>query len=171
MGWLRTLNQIPLGSKVFIDANIFIYHFSGDGHISDACTEFLFRVEERDVEAFTSTIILSEVLHRLMIVEAIEKHELPLRGIVRYLKEHPDIVMTLEKYSVAPEKIHQMNVAILAVALPDLVGSKGVRDSYGLLTNDSTSVSILERFGITDIATNDSDFERVSGLRVWKPLA
>ena len=168
---MRTLSQIPLGSKVFIDANIFIYHFGGDGNISDACTEFLLRVEERDVEAFTSTIILSEVLHRLMIVEAIEKYELPLRGIVRYLKEHPDIVMTLEKYSIAPEKIYQMNVAILAVTLQDFLGSRGIRDSYGLLTNDSTSVSIMERFGITDIATNDSDFERVSGVRIWKPLA
>jgi predicted nucleic acid-binding protein len=165
------LSQIPLGSKVFIDANIFIYHFGGDGNISDACTEFLLRVEEKDVEAFTSTIILSEVLHRLMIVEAVEKYKLPLRGIVRYLKEHPNIVMTLEKYSTAPEKIRQMNVAIWAVTLQDFSGSKGIRDCYGLLTNDSTSVSIMERFGITDIATNDSDFERVSGLRVWKPLA
>jgi predicted nucleic acid-binding protein len=165
------LSQIPLGSKVFIDANIFIYHFGGDGNISDACTEFLLRVEEKDVEAFTSTIILSEVLHRLMIVEAVEKYKLPLRGIVRYLKEHPDIVMTLEKYSIAPDKIRQMNVTILTMTLQDLLDSKGVRDSDGLLTNDSTSVSIMKRFGITDIATNDNDFERVNGVRVWKPLA
>ncbi len=168
---MRTLSQIPSGGKVFIDANIFVYHFGGDGDISDACTESLLRVEERDVEAFTSTIILSEVLHRLMIVEAVEKYELPLRSIVRYLKEHPDIVMTLEKYSITPEKIRQMNVAILAVTLQDLLDSKGVRDSYGLLTNDSTSISIMNRFGVMDIATNDSDFERVNGLRVWKPLA
>jgi predicted nucleic acid-binding protein len=168
---MRTLSQIPSGSKVFVDANIFVYHFGSDGDISDACTEFLLRVEEREVEASTSTIILSEVLHRLMIVEAVEKYRLPLRGIVRYLKEHPDVVMTLEKYSVAPEKIRQMSVAISAIMIQDLLDSKGVRDSYGLLTNDSTSVSIMKRFGIADIATNDSDFERVNGLRVWKPLA
>jgi len=168
---MRTLSQIPSCSKVFVDANIFVYHFGGDGDISDACTDFLLRVEEGDVEAFTSTIILPEILHRLMIVEAVEKYELPLRSIVRYLKEHPDIVMTLEKYSMAPEKIRQMNVTILTITLQDLLDSKGVRDSYGLLTNDSTSVSIMKRFGITDIATNDSDFERVNGLRVWKPLA
>jgi predicted nucleic acid-binding protein len=79
--------------------------------------------------------------------------------------------MTLEKYSMAPDKIRQMNVTILTITLQDLWDSKGIRDSYGLLTNDSTSVSIMKRFGTTDIATNDSDFERVSGLRVWKPLA
>lgn len=96
---MRALSEIPSGSQVFIDANIFVYHFGSDGDLADACTEFLLRVENRDVRAFTSTIILAEVLHRLLIVEGVEKYGLPLKGIVRYLKEHPDVVMSLEKYS------------------------------------------------------------------------
>lgn len=167
---MRVLSGIPSGSQIFIDANIFIYHFGSDGALADACTEFLLRVENRDVRAFTSTIILAEVLHRLMIVEAIEKYGPPLKGMVKYLKEHPDVVMGLEKYSTAPEKIHQMNVITLAVTLRDVLDSKRMREAHGLLTNDSTSVSMMKRFGIPNIATNDSDFERVAGIEVWKPL-
>jgi predicted nucleic acid-binding protein len=168
---MRALGEIPSGSQIFIDANIFIYHFGGNGDIADACTEFLLRVENRDVQAFTSTVILTEVLHRLMIVEAVEKYGRPLKGIVRYLKEHPDVVMSLEKYSMVPEKIQQMNVIPLLITLEDILDSKRIRESHGLLMNDSTSVSIMKRFGIPNIATNDSDFERVAGIEVWKPLA
>ena len=168
---MRALGEIPSGSQIFIDANIFIYHFGGNGDIADACTEFLLRVENRDVQAFTSTVILTEVLHRLMIVEAVEKYGRPLKGIVRYLKEHPDVVMSLEKYSMVPEKIQQMNVIPLLITLEDILDSKRIRESHGLLTNDSTSVSVMRRFGISNIATNDSDFERVAGIEVWKPLA
>jgi predicted nucleic acid-binding protein len=168
---MGALGEIPSGSQVFIDANIFIYHFGGDGDIADACTEFLLRVENRDVRAFTSTVILTEVLHRLMIIEAIEKYDLPLKGIVKHLKEHPDVVMGLDKYSIAPEKIRQMNVITLVITLEDVLDSKRTRESYGLLTNDSMSISVMKRFGISNIATNDSDFERIAGIEVWKPLA
>jgi len=167
---MGALSEIPSGSQVFIDANIFVYHFGGDDDLADACTEFLLRVENRDVRAFTSTIIIAEVLHRLMIVEAVEKYGLPLKGIVKHLKEHPDVVMDLEKYSIAPEKISQMNVITLVITLEDVLDSKRTRESYGLLTNDSTSISVMERFGISNIATNDSDFERIAGVEVWKPL-
>jgi len=167
---MSALSELPSGSQIFIDANIFVYHFGGEDALADACTEFLLRVENRDVRAFTSTMVLAEVLHRLMIVEAVEKYGRPLKGIVRYLKEHPDVVMGLGKYSIAPEKICQMNVITLVTTLEDVLDSKRIRESSGLLTNDSVSVSVMKRFGILNIASNDSDFERVAGIEVWKPL-
>jgi predicted nucleic acid-binding protein len=94
-----------------------------------------------------------------------------LKGIVKHLKEHPDVVMGLDKYSIAPEKIRQMNVITLVITLEDVLDSKRTRESYGLLTNDSMSISVMKRFGISNIATNDSDFERIAGIEVWKPLA
>jgi len=40
---------------------------------------------------------------------------------------------------------------------------------YGLLSNDAIHVATMTQRGITNIATNDPDFERVEGLTVWKP--
>ena len=37
------LDEIKTGSEVFIDANIFIYHFTG---VSDECGDFLNRCEQ-----------------------------------------------------------------------------------------------------------------------------
>jgi len=40
---------------------------------------------------------------------------------------------------------------------------------HALLTNDAFHVATMKGQGITNIATNDPDFERVEWLKVWKP--
>ena len=64
------LEDLPGGTPIFVDANIFIYHFSG---ISLECRAFLQRCESRPVEAFTGVYIVLEVMHRLMMLEALQK--------------------------------------------------------------------------------------------------
>jgi predicted nucleic acid-binding protein len=57
-----TLEDLPDGARVFVDANILIYHFSG---ISSDCRTFLERCEARQVESLTGTHIVLEVAHRV----------------------------------------------------------------------------------------------------------
>ncbi len=40
------LSEISDGLSIFIDANIFIYHFSGPTPLSPACSAFLRRIED-----------------------------------------------------------------------------------------------------------------------------
>ena len=56
------------GDRVFIDANIFIYHFGGR---SLECKKFLERCARRLLLGYTATPVIGEVLHRRMIAEAI----------------------------------------------------------------------------------------------------
>jgi predicted nucleic acid-binding protein len=79
-----TLKQIVSGTKVFIDANIFIYHFTG---VSDECSDFLNRCERGDIFGITSANVLLEVLHRLMMIEAIRKKIVRPPNIVKKLKK------------------------------------------------------------------------------------
>ena len=62
------------GDRVFIDANIFIYHFGGR---SLECKAFLERCARRLLLGYTATPVIREVLHRRMIAEAIAKGLLP----------------------------------------------------------------------------------------------
>lgn len=39
-----TLREIPSATEVFIDANIFVYHFSGPTELTPACSTFLRRI-------------------------------------------------------------------------------------------------------------------------------
>lgn len=36
-------------------------------------------------------------------------------------------------------------------------------------SNDALHLAIMKKENITDIATYDSDFEKVKGIRTWKP--
>jgi predicted nucleic acid-binding protein len=90
----KDVAALPSGSRVFIDANIFIYHFTHTP-LTAACTKFLQRVEVGDIEGITSVITLAEVAHRLMILEAIQIHGLFPHAAVRKLKENPTLVQQL----------------------------------------------------------------------------
>jgi predicted nucleic acid-binding protein len=55
------LDDLPRATSIFIDANIFIYHFTG---ASGECTRFLARCEAGELAGVTSVSVLLEVLHR-----------------------------------------------------------------------------------------------------------
>jgi len=40
---------------------------------------------------------------------------------------------------------------------------------YRLLAMDSAHLAIMKRNQLTNLATNDADFERVADLKIWKP--
>jgi len=71
--------DFPDGSEVFVDANIFIYHFSGPTEYTDSCTQFLQRIEDGELLGLTSMLVVAETLHRLMIIEATSKLQIEPR--------------------------------------------------------------------------------------------
>ena len=64
------LSDLEDGSSVFVDANIFIYHFSKESKLNPASSKFLERIEEGKIKGFTSVAIIQEVGHRMITVEA-----------------------------------------------------------------------------------------------------
>jgi predicted nucleic acid-binding protein len=108
-----TLSEIPSTTEIFIDANLFVYHFSGPTALTPACSAFLRRIENGDLTGYTSLTVVIEVLHRLMIIEATAALQVESRQAVRYLKEHPAETRMLTGHLVVPEKIQVMGIHIL----------------------------------------------------------
>jgi predicted nucleic acid-binding protein len=75
----------------------------------------------------------------------------------------------LQWYRTIPSDIAQARVHILDVTYRELHASKKYRADYGLLTGDSIILAVMERYKLIHLVTNDPDFERVSGVRVWMP--
>ena len=164
------LAAIPPATEIFIDANIFVYHFSGPTELTPACSAFLRRIEEHDLAGFTSLTAVVEVLHRLMVIEATETLQAEPKRIVRFLKEHPAEVRKLTRHLVVPEKIQAIGVRILAPTLDDVLATEEFKTAFGFLTNDAINLAVMKRHDLTHLATNDPDFARVEFLTVWKPL-
>jgi predicted nucleic acid-binding protein len=86
---MMTLAEVPPATEIFLDANIFGYDFSGPTLLTPACSALLRHIEEGDITGYTSLIVVVEVLHRLMIIEATAAPQVETRQAVRYLKVHP----------------------------------------------------------------------------------
>ncbi len=161
-----TLDQLQDGQRVFIDASIFIYHFTGT---SRACQSLLEDCERGRVAGFTSVTALAEVAHRLMTVEAVAKGLVSPGNVVRKLREKPAIVRELHTYQDQVELIPLMGIVVLDLDLEILSIAAGLRYRYGLLVNDSLLAASAVCQGITAMASGDADFERVEQLQRFRP--
>ena len=161
-----TLADLRDGDRVFIDANIFIYHFGGR---SRECRAFLERCARNALAGYTSTLILAEVLHRRMVAEAIAQGFVTARTAVRKLGETPEMVKRLTQYHDDVHAIPLMHIIVLPLTLDIVRASAAVRQSEGLLTNDSLVIACMREQGLTRLATANGDFDRVSGMTIYKP--
>lgn len=162
--------DLPDQSEIFVDANIFIYHFSGPTEYTNPCTQFLQRIEGAKLFGFTSTLVVAETLHRLMIIEATSKLRIEPKAAIHHLKTHPLDVKKLTEHMRVPEKIYDIGIKILPVEINDILKSNDIKKEYGLLTNDTITLAVMRRHHLTNIATNDPDFERIGGLVIWRPI-
>jgi len=161
-----TLDDVPPGSRVFIDATVFVYHFC---RASEQCRRFLGRCERGDVSGVTSVGVLLEVTHKLMVFEAIAAGLVSAGRAVRRLREHPEIVRQLARYSAQVAEIPAWGLEVLPVDPGGCLRAAEWRARFGLLTNDALVVATMSDAKMQSIATADQDFGRVDGLRVYRP--
>ena len=161
------LRELPAGQTVFIDANIFIYHFTG---LSQECSAFLERCERGELWGVTAVHIILEVLHRLMMIEAVTKKLVTSGNVAKKLRKRPNVVKQLVDCQTQTEAILEMGIEVTGLTADALKISHAYRQRDGLLVNNSLTAAVMETEGIPDIATADPDFIRVDGLRVYSPL-
>ncbi len=159
-----TLDAISPGQVVFVDASIFIYHFTGR---SQACRALLERCEAGEVQGITAAHVVMEVLHRLMMLEAVQKGLVSPGNVVRRLKERPEVVRRLSDYAGYAGRIPGMGIEVLPVEPEVVQASQQIRTQAGLLISDSITVAMMEQQRIRAVATQDQDFARVAGLQVF----
>lgn len=104
----RALSEIPAGTALLLDANIFIYAFEGG---SEQCVRFeRCRIEE--LVGATTGEVIGEVCHRLMVREAFEGG-LVARPAVGSLRSRPEVVRALRKYWEFTVRIFRSNLLLL----------------------------------------------------------
>ena len=163
------LHEVIPESRVFIDANIFVYHFSEGSEFNKSCTEFLSRIEIREIYGITSTATVVEAVHRLMMVEASSILDVDVRNLPKYLRQHPDTVKQLTKHCAVPKKIAELNIEIVQINQKTIEESQFVKAQYGFLSNDALIIRLMETLGLSILASNDLDFRRVDWVKLYLP--
>ena len=161
-----TFDELRDGEAIFLDANIFVYHFLG---LSQQCKHLLKRCRDGLLQGKTASFILAETVHRLMVAEAVEQKLVTSKNALKKLRARPAIVQQLSKHAESVHTIRAMNIESVALTTAAVEASAAVRRQHGLLTNDSILVAVMKELGLTSLATLDKDFDRVEGLGVYKP--
>jgi len=104
--------NIPTGETVFLDANIFYYHFVSLPGLSIACKNFLHRIEQGEITGVTATVVLAEAQHKVMLAEAVQKYGLSPQGLVRRLTQTTGLLAGLSHHRIVPSTVVAMNVRI-----------------------------------------------------------
>ena len=159
------INDISLGESVFIDANIFIYHFTG---VSQQCTKLLSRCAQDEIAGMTTANIILEVNHRLMVLEAANKRLISQGNLAKKLNNKPEIIQKLSDYQVTL-KIPDMGIKIIPVDIGLYRKSVSYQKKFGLMTNDSILVAACFDKGSSKIVTRDASFLGIEGLTVYRP--
>ncbi len=170
------LDDLPEGSRVFVDTNIFDYALSAK---SRSCASFIERVALREVRAYVNTQVLSDLVHKLMIKEAFVKGFIPSPSAVKLkecFKRDRTKALALVKYQEQFEELLTIGLQVLPVTRQLLVETKLERSKYALLTGDSIHIGSMKTCQVNrrsaplyDIVTNDEDFALITGMTVWKP--
>lgn len=160
--------SIKSGTRVYVDANIHLYSAFKHPVYGTSCRNLLIRIDKGDVYGYTSDFALDEVLHKLMIAEVAKNYAKSVREAVAYIKKNPEVIEQLEVVWAEMDLLERSHLVVLESRslFPDFVE---ISKKYDLMATDAVHVSIMRRHGLTNIATNDPDFERVAWLTVWKP--
>jgi predicted nucleic acid-binding protein len=106
---------------------------------------------------------------KLSVIELSTKLKKKPALIIPLVKKDPSLLDDLVTPFLAAENIMNMNLEIVNLLVPIFVVALESMKRYRLMSNDAIHVATMKGHGITNIATNDPDFERVEWLKVWTP--
>jgi len=124
-------------------------------------------VESEEVNGFTSVLVLNEVWYKLLVAKVMEEHGLERKKIRAFIKNNPD-ALRFEEPRKAVNELEEL-VTLLPTPSNAIALAKEYSAKYLLLTSDAIILATAKLNNITNLASNDSDFERVDWINLYKP--
>src|SRR6266498_3609499 len=119
--------NLPAGTHLFIDANIFVYAFLGH---SDQCRDLLGRCATEQVLGITTLDVVNEVTHRMMLAEALGSGVIR-RDSVRDLRGKWREIAKLTEYWAQTAAIFGLNILVLTSDETRLHRAQTIRARHG----------------------------------------
>jgi predicted nucleic acid-binding protein len=113
-------------------------------------------------------VTLAEIPGRLMLHEAFDKRLINRQNASSLQGKH-SIIAALREYWPKLRSLSSDGLAVLPFDEYRFQRAHALRERHGLMTNDSILLAAADVFGIHSLATNDSDFDAVDWITVYKP--
>ena len=162
------LDDVSQGS-VYVDTNILYMYLRIDPAHLSTVKAFLSRIVRGEINAFVSIPVLDELFYRLLLARIKETTDCnPIEVLrenqVKAIAVHSDMIEgPLRKLAQLP---HINLVGVETADFDRMLGN--IRTTFSLLPRDALHVAIVQRLGLSCIASDDIDFDRVKGVeRHW----
>ena len=167
---ISSLDLLVPQSKIFIDANIFLYGAMDYTKYRATCRAFLQNIESGTYFAATSALVLNEVIHKLILAETTKTYRLRSESEAKKLiEDKPETISSLTRVWKTYAVIRAYPLVIYSIdkAIMDMAADLSSR--YGLFISDASHLAVMKMNGISNIATNDNDFQLVEDISIYKP--
>ena len=161
-----TLSDLPAGARVAVDANIILYHFSGR---SKQCSDFLQRARAGQVSALMPAHVGLELLHRLMMLEAVLEGITSSGSPAQRMSGRPDSVRKLQQSFRDFRALGKLGLSLIDTSVLALERVTWFSMSYGLLANDAALLAVMEQENIEHLASCDRLLQNVGPFQTWCP--
>lgn len=163
------LRDIPAGTLVFIDSNIFHLYLRGPETIREVCTSFLERIERGEIKGITSVLVLDELAYKLLLRRIEELYE---DNPLQVLKNRREAIIEAASYVRKGLEITLgiENLRILSVNYSHLEYFTEFMEKYSLLPRDALHLAVMMDTNCTNIASADKDFDSISIISRWTPI-
>jgi len=105
-----------------------------------------------------------------MTLEAMQQQGWPLAGIAARLRKHHVEIPNLSAYLQGIADIARMGIQVIPITGLLVEGATRLCRQYELLIGDGLIVAVMRQQGLTQLASSDTDFDRVPGLTRYAPV-
>ena len=170
---IQDLADFVTDEPIFVDANIFLFHAFDDKKRGEAATSFLTRIENEEIEALTSSLVVDEVFFKILVQEAAAHLERPtIWNIKRAMKEKAfveKVYAPVLEYKAYLESLAFLGMRIVEVTSAHMLMAADIGAEFGLLITDAAHIAVMRERGISNLATADADLFNIKGITAWTP--
>lgn len=129
----------------FVDSNVFFYAKIFDREYGEACAGVLGKIEKRELDAITSTLVVVELAN------ALRKY-----GLDDEVKSVVDAVFSLD-------------MRVFEVDSLDVRTAVNMFEEFRISPYDCVHAAVMKKAGVVDIISADRDFDKVEWIRRRDP--
>lgn len=162
-----TVEAIPAGSLCVLDTNVLLYAEQGASRQAQALLQ---RIAQADIRAVLPQPVWQELMHKLMLAEALMLGHIAGSNPARQLAAKPAVVKRLSLYRQKLDALMQIGIGFEPCSRADLLDrAVSLQALYGFLTNDSLIAAVALRLQADVLVSSDLRFRTLDGIAVVAP--